>query len=58
MRIGIGKPKDNIEVGDYVLQNLDEETLGIEKISQNIIESIAILVDKELDLFLSTVNNK
>ena len=59
VRIGIGKPKDNIEVGDYVLQNFDEdETLGIEKISQNIIESISILVDKKLDLFSSTVNNK
>ena len=33
VRIGIGKPKNNIEVSDYVLQNFDEdETLGIEKI--------------------------
>ena len=59
VRIGIGKPKKNIDVADYVLQNFDEdETLGIEKISKDIIESISILVDKKLDLFSSTVNNK
>ena len=59
VRIGIGKPKENIEVGDFVLQNFDEdEILGIEKISNNINESISLLVDKKLDLFSSTVNNK
>ena len=34
------------------------ETSYIEKISKNIIESISILVEKKLDLFSSTVNNK
>ena len=59
VRIGIGKPKNNIEVADYVLQNFDEdENIGIEKISKNIIDSISILVEKKLDLFSSTVNNK
>ena len=59
VRIGIGKPKDNIEVSDFVLQNFDEdEVIGIEKISKNITDSISILVDKKLDLFSSTVNNK
>ena len=59
VRIGIGKPKNGIEIADYVLQNFDEdETSGIEKISKDIIESIAILVEKKLDLFSSTVNNK
>ena len=59
VRIGIGKPKENIEVGDFVLQNFDEDEMpGIEKISNNIIESISLLVDKKLDLFSSTVNNK
>ena len=58
VRIGIGKPKENIEVGDFVLQNFDEEELiGIEKISNHINESISILVEKKLDLFSSTVNN-
>ena len=59
VRIGIGKPKNDIEVSDYVLQNFDEdETAGVEKISKNITDSISILVEKKLDLFSSTVNNK
>tara|TARA_A100001011_G_scaffold388025_1_gene466851 strand:+ start:334 stop:897 length:564 start_codon:yes stop_codon:yes gene_type:complete len=59
VRIGIGKPKNNIEVADYVLQNFDEdETIGIDKISKDITDSISILVEKKLDLFSSTVNNK
>ena len=59
VRIGIGKPKNGIEVADYVLQNFDEdESIGIEKISKDIIESISILVEKKLDLFSSAVNNK
>ena len=59
VRVGIGKPKNGIEVADYVLQNFDEdETVGIKKISDNITESISILVEKKLDLFSSTVNNK
>ena len=59
VRIGIGKPKNGIEVSDYVLQNFDEdETVGIKKISDSITESISILVEKKLDLFSSTVNNK
>ena len=59
VRIGIGKPKNGIEVADYVLQNFDEEeSEGIEKISKDITDSISILVEKKLDLFSSTVNNK
>ena len=58
VRIGIGKPKENMEVGDFVLQNFDEDELtGIEKISNQINDSISILVEKKLDLFSSTVNN-
>ena len=59
VRIGICKPKGKIEVADYVLQNFDEdESLGIEKISNHINDSISFLVEKKLDLFSSTVNNK
>tara|TARA_B110000967_G_C18640027_1_gene438043 strand:+ start:84 stop:644 length:561 start_codon:yes stop_codon:yes gene_type:complete len=59
VRIGIGKPKENIEIGDYVLQNFDEdEMLEIDKISNNITEFISLLIKKKLDLFSSTVNNK
>tara|TARA_B100001093_G_C26158224_1_gene730396 strand:- start:4 stop:564 length:561 start_codon:yes stop_codon:yes gene_type:complete len=59
VRIGIGKPKNGIEISDYVLQNFDEdEAVGVEKISKDITESISILIEKKLDLFSSTVNNK
>ncbi len=59
VRIGIGKPKNNIDVADYVLQNFDEEEIdGIRKISEDITASISMLINKELDLFSSTVNNK
>ena len=59
VRIGIGKPKSPIEIGDYVLQNFDEdELIGIDKISENITDSIGDLINKKLDLFSSTVNNK
>ena len=59
VRVGIGKPKNGIEVADYVLQNFDEdESLSIQKISKDITDSISILVEKKLDLFSSTVNNK
>tara|TARA_Y100001958_G_C20859866_1_gene298587 strand:- start:2 stop:565 length:564 start_codon:yes stop_codon:yes gene_type:complete len=59
VRIGIGKPKIKIEISDYVLQNFDEdEIIGIEKISNNITDSIGDLIKKKLDLFSSTVNNK
>ena len=59
VRIGIGKPKSNIEVADYVLQNFDEdESVDIERVSKNITDSLSMLVEKKLDLFSSTVNNK
>jgi peptidyl-tRNA hydrolase, PTH1 family len=59
VRIGIGKPKTPIEIENYVLQNFDEdEILGINKISENITGSIGDLINKKLDLFSSTVNNK
>ena len=59
VRIGIGKPKTQIGIEDYVLQNFDEdELIGIDKISKNITDSIEDLIKKKLDLFSSTVNNK
>ncbi len=59
VRVGIGKPKNNIDVADFVLQNFDEdEMVGIEKITKDITDSISILIEKKLDLFSSTVNNK
>ena len=59
VRIGIGKPKTQIGIEDYVLQNFDDdELIGIDKISKNITDSIGDLIKKKLDLFSSTVNNK
>ena len=59
VRIGIGKPKTNIEVSEFVLQNFDEDEIeGVEKILNDITDSILILIEKKLDLFSSTVNNK
>ena len=58
VRVGIGKPQKKIEVSDYVLANFsDEEKVNLEKIIQNIINAIPILIDKKLELFSSTVNN-
>ena len=59
VRIGIGKPDPKISVSDHVLNNFNEEEIKqLEKITKNIVDSIYILMDKKLDLFSSTVNNK
>ena len=59
IRIGIGKPKTKASVTDHVLKDFDEEEMQeLEKITTNITDSISILIDKKLDLFSSTVNNK
>ena len=59
VRIGIGKPDPKISVSDYVLNNFnDDEMEKIEFITKNITDSLSILIDKKLDLFSSTVNNK
>ncbi len=59
VRVGIGKPEKKVEVSDFVLTNFtEEEKIDLEKVIQNIIDSMPILIDKKLDLFSSTVNNK
>ena len=59
VRIGIGKPKTKASVSDHVLKDFDDdEMLELKKITNNIVNSISILIDKKLDLFSSTVNNK
>ena len=59
VRIGIGKSKTKASVSDHVLKDFDDdEKLELEKITNNIVNSISILIDKKLDLFSSTVNNK
>ncbi len=59
VRIGIGKPDLKIAASDFVLNNFNEdEKIELSKITLHIIDSIPILIDKKLDLFSSTVNNK
>ena len=59
VRIGIGKPNDKIAVSDYVLKDFDDdEKQQLETLKNNITENLPILIDKKLDLFSSTVNNK
>tara|TARA_B100001173_G_scaffold262728_1_gene236703 strand:- start:111 stop:671 length:561 start_codon:yes stop_codon:yes gene_type:complete len=59
VRVGIGKPLKKVDVADFVLTNFnEEEKVELEKVIKNIIDSMPILIDKKLDLFSSTVNNK
>ena len=57
VRIGIGRPKKNSTGADHVLENLSTDEKGnVEKVTQNIIESLSILISKNLDLFSSKIN--
>ena len=59
VRIGIGKPNGKVNVADHVLKDFDEEEKQkLENITNNITNSLPILLDKKLELFSSTVNNK
>ena len=59
VRIGIGKGNGNANVTDHVLKDFDEEEkIKLENITNNITDSLAILLDKKLELFSSTINNK
>ena len=59
VRIGIGKGNSKTNVTDYVLKDFDEEEkIKLENITNNITDSLSILLDKKLELFSSTINNK
>ena len=59
VRIGIGKPDSKNTASDHVLNDFSEDEKDkIKKITDNIIEALYILIDKKLELFSSTVNNK
>ena len=58
IRIGVGRPKKNSSAADHVLDNFSgDEQNSLEKVTSSIIESLYILIDKDLDLFSSKVNN-
>ena len=59
VRIGIGKPNIKSAVTGHVLKDFDEEEQQkLENIIESIVSSFTILLDKKLELFSSTVNNK
>ena len=59
VRIGIGRPKNNSTGVEHVLDNFaNEEKKDMEEVNNNIINSLSILINKDLDLFSSKVNQK
>jgi len=57
IRIGIGRPKKNSTGADHVLDNFSNEEMdNVQNITKNIIESLSILISKDLDLFSSKIN--
>ena len=59
IRIGIGRPKNNSTASDHVLDNFSiDEKQNVEEVTKNIIESMPILINKDLDLFSSKINQK
>ena len=58
IRIGIGRPKKNSTGADHVLDNFSNDEKGnVEIVTKNIIESLSILINKDLDLFSSKINH-
>ena len=59
IRIGIGRPKKNSTGADHVLDNFSiEEKDDVGVVTKNITESLSILINKDLDLFSSKINQK
>ena len=59
IRIGIGRPKEDSTGTDHVLDNFsDDEKQNVEKVTNNIIESLSILINKDMDLFSSQINQQ
>ena len=59
IRIGIGRPKKNSTGAEHVLDNFsNDEKTNVEDVAKNITESLHILVDKDLELFSSKINQK
>jgi len=57
VRIGIGRPEIKSMVTDHVLDDFtDNEESGITEITENIVKSLPVLIDKKLNLFSSKVN--
>ena len=59
IRIGIGRPKKNSTGAEHVLDNFSNDEKGnVDKVTKNITESLSILINKDLDLFSSKINQQ
>ena len=59
VRIGIGRPKKNSTGTDHVLDNFSNDEKGnVEEVTKNITESLSILINKDLELVSSKINQK
>ena len=57
VRVGIGRPEKKNMVTDHVLDNFsDSEESSIAELTENIVKSLPVLIDKKLNLFSSKVN--
>ena len=57
VRVGIGRPKQKNKVNQHVLEDFSEnEEDRIKNITDNIVKLIPTLINKEMDLFSSKVN--
>ena len=57
IRIGVGRPKKHSTGAEHVLDDFSgDEKQNVEKVTKNIIESLSILISKDLDLFSSKIN--
>ena len=59
IRIGIGRPENKSSGVDHVLDNFSsDEKQCVDEVTKNIIESLSILIKKDLNLFSSNINQK
>jgi len=59
IRIGIGHPQKNSTGAEHVLDSFsNDERQSVVEVTNNIIESLSILIKKDFDLFSSKVNQR
>ncbi len=58
IKIGIGRPNNLVDVSSYVLSNFSQNQLiDIEVISNKIINSFDLLIEKKFNEFINNINN-
>ena len=59
IRVGIGRPKNNSTGADHVLDDFSkDEKENVNEVTKSIIEALSLLINKDLDLFSSKINQK